>query len=310
MPKTQTRTTTKSTARAKRKPASAAPTPFHHTVVHHTKRAYHLTPKFVHGMVAGAFIGIMVVTGLRLTDTVGALSIVSARDCDSNAVINCGALTTKELQDDYDSKGVPAIYSYFGISSTDIKNINSTAVAGQVHKNGTIVVNGATVATGAITAGRENIAGSTKVSSGGITFYKRSPSVSFRVESLSAFVVMKDGQFAFAILGACGNPVMATPVPKKTPVKPPTTPVKTTPTPTPKPTPVKEETPTTTPSVTTTTSTQTPPSTPVVQTSVAELPKTGPGSAITIGLLAIVGGYIFHITHRRVKRRRQHNATF
>ena len=283
--------------------------PLHHKVKQHAKRVYHMTPKFVHGMVTGAFIGVMLITGIRATETVGAVSIVSARDCDSNAVMNCGALTTKQVQDKYGNAGVSAIYNHFGITASDINKINTTAVAGVVHKSGKITVNGATVATGAITAGRENISGSTKVKSGDVTFYKRAPSVSFRVESLSAFVVMENGVFQYAIIGACGNPVSGTPTtkpPVSTPTKPkPTPPVTTPPTPTPDPTPPVEETPTVTPPVTTTTSTQTPQSTPVVASaSVQELPKTGPGSALIIGLLAVVGGYIFHITHRKIKHRR------
>jgi hypothetical protein len=267
----------------------------HQRMHHHAKRVYHLTPKFVHGMVAGAFVGVMLITGIRVTEQAGALSISSARDCDSNAVINCGALTTKELQTRYSQKGVATIYNHFGITATDIKNVGTTAVAGQVQKDGDVVVNGAVVATGAITAGRENISGSTKVTSGSTTFYKRAPSVSFRPNALSAFVIMENGQFKYAILGACGNPVSAKPVPKKTPPvqKPPVvTPVKTPPVETPPKTDVPV-------------STQTPESTPVVQTAaVTELPKTGPGSAVIIALLAILGGYLFHVTHRRVQRKR------
>lgn len=285
-------------SKTKKSSKSIKQLPLHHQVKHHAKRVYHLTPKFVHGMVTGAFIGIMVVTGIQVTAQAGALSISSARDCDSNAVINCGALTTKELQDRYSRSGVAAIYNHFGISSSDISKVNNTAVAGQVHKDGRITVNGTAVATGAITAGRENISGSTKVTSGGVTFYKRAPSVSFRPDSLSAFVIMENGVFKYAILGACGNPVMGTPVKKNTPK--PVTPVKATPPPTPTPTPTPE---------TPTTSTQTPESTPVVASStVTELPKTGPGSALIIGLLAVIGGYIFHVTHRRVKHKRRAHA--
>ncbi|MBC7581908.1 hypothetical protein H7097_03520 [Aeromicrobium sp.] len=34
---------------------------------HHAKRIYHLTPKFIHGMVAGAFVGVVLVTSLGIT---------------------------------------------------------------------------------------------------------------------------------------------------------------------------------------------------------------------------------------------------
>lgn len=268
--------------------------------VHHTKRLYHMTPKFVHGMVTGAFVGIVAVMSLGMYRQANALSIVSARDCDSNAVINCGALTTAELQNRYGNKGVAAIFAHFGISAQDISRVHKTAQAGRVYKDGRITVGGKTVATRAITAGRENISGSTKVTSGGVTFYKRAPSVSFRPDSLAAFVIMENGKFQFAILGACGNPVSGAAVPP--PAKPAAAPK-----PVPE-APEVEEVPDVPAPAVATPSTQTPPSTPtppVVAAAVTELPKTGPESAVVIGLLSIVGGYIFHTTHRRVKHRRQ-----
>jgi hypothetical protein len=110
-------------------------------------------------------------------------------------------------------------------------------VAGEVYKDGTVKVNGQVVATDAITAGRQNISGSTKVTTNGTTFYRRPPSVSFVSSPLSAYVVMKNGVFQFAILASCGNPVSAHP-------KLPTPTHKPTPTPTRKPTPTYKPLPT------------------------------------------------------------------
>lgn len=267
-------------------------------IKHHAKRLYHVTPKFVHGMVAGAFVGTVGVVTMGLVAPALALSIQSPRDCDTNAVINCGALTTTELQQRYSNAGVPAIYNYFGISAKDIQATGKTAVAGRVYKNGTVTINDVVVATGAVTAGRQNISGSTKVASGGATFYTRPPSVSFRADSLAAFVIIENGQFKFAVLAACGNPVKATAVPK-----PATTP-KPTETPTPKP-------PEVVPATVTVTSTQTPTSTPtpaVVSATTALLPNTGPGDIGFIALLSIIGGYVFHVTHRHARHKRHARA--
>jgi hypothetical protein len=242
-------------------------------------------------VVFGAFVGIMLVSFLR-NSVASALSISSPRDCDTNAVMNCGALTTAELQQKYGNTGVAGIYGYFGISAGDIDDISKTAVSGTVYKDGTVTADGVTVATNAITAGRENISGSTKVSNSGVTFYKRAPSVSFRVNSINAFVVMQNGQFKFAILGACGNPVIATPVPKKALAKP-------APTPTPAPPVITTSVPT---------STQTPDSTPTPVTTAAvttSLPNTGPGAVVIIAVLSVLGGYIFHMTHRHIKHKRR-----
>jgi hypothetical protein len=221
---------------------------------------------------------------------VNALSISSPRDCDNNAVINCGALTTTELRQRYGNKGVATIYNHFGITAKDISAVDNTAVAGLVHKNGNVTVAGKVVATNAITAGRKDISGSAKVTSDGVVFYKRAPSVSFRPSSLSAFVIMENGKFKYAILGACGNPVMATAVvTKSVPVTPP--PVTETPPPVVD-TPVSTQTPESEPTATLTTATPT------------TLPETGPGAVLIVGLLAIIGGYIFHITHRKIKHKR------
>jgi hypothetical protein len=149
-----------------------------------------------------------------------ALTINSARDCDDNAVIRCGALNFTEMENRSQQAGAAQIYSSFGISSQDIANMRNMAVEGSVTSDGQVLVNGNVVATNAITAGRQNIAGSTAVTHGGVTFYRRPPSVSFVSNSLPAFVVMDGGRFQFAIIASCGNPVVATPVIKVPQPKP------------------------------------------------------------------------------------------
>jgi hypothetical protein len=171
-------------------------------------------------------------------------------NCDDNAVLYCGALSTDNLIHKYNSatgdglnsrQSIHDIYGYskFGITSTDVNALDSTAVAGTVTREGNVFLASDTnnaVATGAITAGRLNMPGSTKVTSGSTTFYTRTPNISFTKETLDAFVVMKGGVFQFAILSSCGNPVAAKPVqPKPKPQSQPA------PTPTPAP-----QTPTTT----------------------------------------------------------------
>lgn len=139
-----------------------------------------------------------------------ALSFGGPFDCDGNAVIYCGAPSTSSLQNSFNSsQTIRDIYSYFNIGSTQINNDLNGAVAGQVTKSGDVVVNGQVVATNAITAGRSYIAGSTKAQVGDTIFYTRSPSVSFLNDQLSAYVVMNNGVFQFAVLSSCGNPVSA-----------------------------------------------------------------------------------------------------
>lgn len=140
-------------------------------------------------------------------------------NCDANAVMWCGAKDTNVIQSDYNhgdghnsSSTIQEIYAQFGINSSDINAIGTTAVAGSVTKSGDVYVGNTLVATDAWTAGRENITGSTKVTlKNGFTFYERQPKVSFLNNSLTAYVVMQNGQFKFALLSACGNPIKATP---------------------------------------------------------------------------------------------------
>lgn len=144
-------------------------------------------------------------------------------DCSANSVIKCGTYTLNELRSAYNGDKTPGtqnIFSWFGITSD---TINHAAVKdGYVTKSGTITVDGQVVATDALTAGRQNIAGSTKRVHNGTTFYTRTPSVSFRSNSLSAFVFFDgEGRFIGAVIKDCGNPVKGTNKVVPPPVKPP-----------------------------------------------------------------------------------------
>lgn len=168
----------------------------------------------------------------------------AARDCDDNAVLHCGAMTTTELNQKYNaSTSGQVIFTYFGISKAEVQTMGTTAVAGYVTKDGKVLVGDKQVATGALTAGRQNLAGSTKVVSQNVTFYTRTPSVSFKNDKLEAFVVLnKDKQFEYAVIASCGNPVKATntvPAPAPAPVQPVETPVAPAPAPAPVVTPVE-----------------------------------------------------------------------
>lgn len=170
--------------------------------------------KVVLGAVAGIVLGAGVLLG-----TTGAAA-AETYNCDANAVMYCGAPSVSKLISNYNNgisghetpNAIHDVYSYLGISSSDVQSMGSTAKMGIVKKNGQVYVGNTLVATNALTAGRENIPGSTAVHYGVTSFYTRTPSVSFLDDSLDAYVVMVNGQFKFAILVSCGNPVKATPV--------------------------------------------------------------------------------------------------
>jgi hypothetical protein len=239
---------------------------------------------------AGGLCGLLIGIGL-VAGGVNAAAVSSARDFNGNSVINGGCLSINECQQKSSQAGVMTIYNYFGISSTAMRQMSSNAVTGLVYRDGTVRVGGRIVATGAMTAGRYNMAGSRAVTRNGTTFYVRPPSVSFVSSPLSAFVVMRSNQFAFAILTSCANPVMATPVKhvKRVVV-------------------IKRVKPVT-PIIQTQTQTQTvvvnqpAPQVAAAQTTPApaQIPNTGPGAILGIGGLAAMVGTVGHSIYQRRK---------
>lgn len=131
------------------------------------------------------------------------------RDCDNNAVLRCGAYSMQEVRDKTPvNNSASSLFGRFGV------NINDNAVVnGRVCKDNNVYVGNSNtpIARGAITAGRQNIGNSTPWG----VFFERPPSVSFNSNCLDAFVKLDgNGQFKWAIIKACGNPVRALPVPK------------------------------------------------------------------------------------------------
>ena len=146
-----------------------------------------------------------------------AVSFGGPFNCDANSVLWCGANNAGQVTGKYNhgdghnsAASIQHIYDWFHISNSEVQSLNTTAVAGSVTKSGDVYVGNQLVATNALTAGRQNISGSNKRTDGGTIFYSRPPRVSFLNNSLTAYVVMQNGQFKFAILSSCGNPVEAT----------------------------------------------------------------------------------------------------
>ncbi|HTE22581.1 MAG TPA: hypothetical protein VK674_06095 [Candidatus Limnocylindria bacterium] len=178
---------------------------------------------FLQKVAGGLTISALAVSSLAVARAPQVLA--AAQDCGPNAIIYCGVTDLNNLKAKYrenQAGNVDDVYRHFGIANEAAMD---GVVKGRVTKSGDVFVGTQKVATGAQSAGRKNLPGSTKLP--GIEAYKRPTNVSFRSESLEAFVQMRGGSFKFAVLLACGNPVTAKPV-----VKP-----KPTPTPTPQPEP-------------------------------------------------------------------------
>jgi hypothetical protein len=257
-------------------------------------------------MVKTFTIGLSVSLALFIAANVGSVyaanvTFNSARNCTVNSIIKCGAMNVSELQQDYNANAkAQTVYTYYGINRTDINNMLTTAVAGTAHKNGEIRVNGKVVATGATSAGYNSGSGRTKVVHNGVTFYDSPSQNVFASDQIDAYVVFNaNGQFRYAILASCGNPMKATNVvPAPTPTPTPPTPTPPTPTP-PTPTPPTEVTPVPTPPTEVTPTVVVQPVASVTPAP-AQLPNVGPGSiAALFGGVTVLAGAAHALVMRR-----------
>lgn len=163
-------------------------------------------------------VGVLTILTLSFSSLVLAApsaKVSAQRDCDANAVIYCGVSGLSELITKYRQNqggNLHAIFAHFGIHS---EAYFDEMMVGRVTKGGEVYVGNELVANGAVTAGRQNMPGSTKIP--GVEAYMRPPSVSFRSESLPALVKMVYGQFHSAVILSCGNPVKASPVTRPKP---------------------------------------------------------------------------------------------
>ena len=128
------------------------------------------------------------------------LATTLPHDCDSNAVVWCGADTKNQLLtkiqngDDHNSAAnLQAIYynEGRGITAAGI----TSSVDGVVFKDGHVTVDGKTVATNAMSTGRNQTPNSVRVGS----LWQRPTSEAFLANSIQAFVNMDGGTFHWAI---------------------------------------------------------------------------------------------------------------
>src|SRR4051812_927147 len=122
------------------------------------------------------FIEFMLIIGVLVMPRTSAQMSGSFPYCNGNYVIPGGITGSSDMSQLYKNPRVAGVYNHFGITAADMNNFNSEAVNGTVTRGGDVIVNGKIVATNAVTAGCNNMAGSTAVSNGNMTFYTRPPS--------------------------------------------------------------------------------------------------------------------------------------
>ncbi len=159
------------------------------------------TSTFSAGLVTLAFLAAAILPFTQ-TKIVHAANIDTTPDCDKFAVMYCGSSTKNDVLDKLqngDTKNsasdIQKIFSQFGLNASRIQADNF--VKGVVFQNGEVRVGNKVVATGAITyirtMGRVNV---DKMGS-----------------AQEALVhINSNGQFEYAIMTPCGNPVTAKPV--------------------------------------------------------------------------------------------------
>jgi hypothetical protein len=170
----------------------------------------HILKRFGLSLMVAAVFGLGFVGLDSVIVNAGNISFQTARDCNSNAVISCGSLTTGQLISAYNSSSyAQKVYAYFGISGNDIKNLPTTAAAGHVDKHGNVYLDGRSspVAANAITAARQYTAGSQAVSSHDANFYTLPLSLALNTNTADAFVVMDKGNFKYAVIASSDDPV-------------------------------------------------------------------------------------------------------
>lgn len=171
-------------------------------------------------LIAGFVVAVGIVASVAF-GTHSYAAIWSGQDCSTNAIIKCGVSSPNDLRAKYKaSSELQALYGHFGVTSSAI---NSTMYAGTVLNNGDVVVNGKTVATGAMSVGRHQDDGSgckgTPFTVAGRTYYQGTTACRFGTNpnytGQAAYVMLSsDGQFIGAVLKPCGNIIYAKPCPK------------------------------------------------------------------------------------------------
>lgn len=164
--------------------------------------------------IAAAIIGI----GSLLISYIGGptrAAVDNSPDCDTVAIMYCGAFSESQFHSKWnnDSKyrDHAAVFAAFGINKAEVTGMTD----GVVWKDGRVTLaDGTLVATNATTAGRWNNPTSDMSKIAGTSRAYKMSTRHFVTEGQTAMIKMVDGQFKFAVIKSCGNPVVATPQPK------------------------------------------------------------------------------------------------
>ncbi len=140
--------------------------------------------------------------------------------CDSDVIIYCGFSTPSDFINKARSNDsgnghhdLQTIFANYGLSTADYDRFASTAQPATIFRDGRVVVNGQTVATGGQNVGREASTqgpGAYPITIGGTTYFGNSNGRTY-IKDLPGFVLFdSQGKMQFATLKLCGNPIFGT----------------------------------------------------------------------------------------------------
>lgn len=165
------------------------------------------------GIIIKSVVGILIAVAAFFAVN-ATMSPAEAAGCSGNSVIKCGVWSVSEMRQKYNSdytKGTKEIFTGMGVTSQMVNH--ARVVDGLIYKNGDVKVNGKTVATDAVTAGRWHLSGGKNIKhvDNGTTWYERDTETSFKTKEIwKVFVFLDDeGRFIGAVMLDCGNPVRA-----------------------------------------------------------------------------------------------------
>ena len=152
-------------------------------------------------------------------------------DCSDNSIIRCGIGNYNDLTAKYDQNAtgdIRAIMDHYWIKRTP--EAGNRVLEGIANNRGEVIADNRVVARNAASIGRTAIMHSRSIQIAGRTYYETThvDGKAFRAGTfqLPALVILDSkGNFKYAILKGCGNPIYAVPVPPPTPPTPPKPPV-------------------------------------------------------------------------------------
>lgn len=155
-----------------------------------------------------------------IVSSIGLISNAHAESCLSNDsendIMRCGATDRSNFITKLRTNtpgDLQAIYAQYGLSSSDYDRFASEAKSGKSDPNGTIIVNGTVIATGAHSLGRKEkkdssgVVFSSPVTINGVTYHESPIGKVTKYQNDVMVLFDSNNEVQFVVMNLCGNPV-------------------------------------------------------------------------------------------------------